>query len=259
MPDPTRMAKRKLPFVVAALSSLAYLPVLADDADGVAQYTAQYEVRYKGRRVAQAEFNVAADSAGTYVFTSTTEGRGLLGRLAAPNPAVERSRFSVTNGRIVPMSFEFVDGSRKGEDNFSVAFEADSSEIQITGATGSSTLPLEIDLLDRGSLQVALMRDLAACSAPGPYRYVDDDGVKTYEYQQLEDDAAETGIGTIPTVRFMQQRAASSRRTILWLASEYSFVPVKIEQVRDGEIETVYSLESLSGVPRSASDCSGFG
>jgi hypothetical protein len=62
----------------------------------------------------------------------------------------------------------------------------------------------------------------------------------------------------VQTVRFEQTREGSSRRTVLWLAPEYAYLPVRIEQFRNGEIETVFALEHLSGVTRTESSCSGF-
>ena len=44
----------------------------------------------------------------------------------------------------------------------------------------------------------------------------------------------------------------------LSLARDFAYVPVRMEQLRNGETETVFSLASLTGIPRSESDCSGF-
>jgi hypothetical protein len=253
------MHNRLAPVLLAALTGVVACPPASPASEAIAEYTAEYEVRYKGRRVARSEFSVAAAGADEYLFTSSTRARGLL-RLAAPNAAIERSRFVVADGSVRPLEFNYEDGSRKGEDNYAVDFDADAGrgEVRLTGPAGDSTFPYAHGLLDRGSLQVALMRDLAACRLPGPYAYVDDGGIRTYEYARLDDQATETGIGTLATVRFEQQRAGSSRRTILWLAPALAFLPVRIEQVRDGETEAVFTLEEVSGLASSASACSGF-
>lgn len=226
-------------------------------AEGITTYTAAYQAHYNGRHAANAEFRVTAEPDGSYEFSSTTAARGLY-RLAAPRPMVERSRFGLSNGRIAPIRFEYQDGSRKGEDNYVIDFDAAAGELRITDAAASRELRHEDGLLDRGSLQVALMLDLAACRQPGPYRYVDDDGIRTYDYERLDDQNADTGIGSLATVRFAQQRAGSSRRTVIWLASDYAYVPVRIEQIEDGEIETEFILERLDGIQRAAPACSEF-
>jgi len=241
--------------LAAALSTLLIHSLPAVEPAEVVEYTAEYEVRDGRRRVARAEFSVRQVADGRYVFNSSAQARGIY-RLVLPDPAIERSEFVLNGDRIVPLSFRYEDGSRSGEDNYSVEFDAAAGEARVSGPAGAGTFPFDEGLLDRGSLQVALMSDLAACRSPGPYTYVDDDGIRTYHYEQLEDRPAETGIGTLETVRFSQQRQGSSRLTHIWLAPDLAFLPVRIEQVRDGEIDTAFTLEDVEGLePRS---CSGF-
>jgi hypothetical protein len=242
---------------LTAVAGLTVPPKARAQADAITVYSADYEVRYKGRHVANATFAVRSLAPGEYQFDSSTAARGLL-RLASPNAALETSRFDIAAGKLRPQHFSYEDGSRKGEDNFTIDFDASNDVIRVMGPQVSLTLPFEPDLLDRGSLQVALMHTLNQCIAPQQLRYVDDDGVATYRYSRLEDLAADTGIGDVPTVRFAQQSEGSSRRTIIWLAPEYGFVPVRIEQERNGEVETVFTLESVSGVAKSAPPCSSF-
>jgi len=54
----------------------------------VPTYTATYAAEYKGKNLGTSEFKVTHDTAqNTYEFTSTTIAKGILGKLAAPNPA----------------------------------------------------------------------------------------------------------------------------------------------------------------------------
>jgi len=248
----------KLTLIAVIIAGLPAATVFPAEPTEITQYTAEYEVQYKGRRVARAQFAVATDTAGQFAFNSSTEARGIW-RLAAPKAAIERSLFGVETGRIVPTSFRYEDGSRKGEDNYSLEFDARGGEVRITSAVGKTSIDFEVGLLDRGSLQVALMYDLGSCKLPGPYRYVDDGGITEYRYERLDDLAVETEIGTIETVRFSQQREGSSRHTILWLAPELSYLPVRIEQIRNGEIETVFSIDALSGIESKSPNCSSLG
>jgi hypothetical protein len=102
--------------------------------------------------------------------------------------------------------------------------------------------------LDRGSLQVALMRDLKAAGVPRTYSLADEDSVATYEYAENGTATIATGAGSLATRIFTQQRAGSSRVTWLWVAPELEFLPVRIEQRRDGEVQTSFSLVSVTGL-----------
>ena len=58
----------------------------------------------------------------------------------------------------------------------------------------------------------------------------------------------QTGSGSVATRILTQQRAGSSRVTWLWVAPELRFLPVRIEQRRDGEVQTAFELLSVSGL-----------
>ncbi len=242
---------------IAALAATVFAAPPSTAQPVVAEYQASYEVRHDGRRAANVEFSVTSTGSGEYLYRSVTEARGLL-KLVAPNPATEQSRIRLAGNELRALQFDYVDGSRKGEDNFSIAYDATAGEIRITRADGAATLPYEPGLLDRGSLQVAVMRDLASCRLPDTYRWVNDDGITAYRYERLEDRDAETGAGTFPAMRFRQQREGSSRQSILWLAPSQSFVPVIVEQLDDGEIETVYTLTDIAVTTPPPAACSGF-
>jgi len=57
-----------------------------------------------------------------------------------------------------------------------------------------------------------------------------------------------TGSGTVATRVLTQQRTGSSRVTSLWVAPELRFLPVRIEQRRDGEVQTTFELINVDGL-----------
>ena len=116
-----------------------------------------------------------------YRFLSSLEARGVL-RLAWPEPIVERAAFRYENATIVPTESFYEDGTRRGEHSFYTAFDWPKNRA-ITIARGRRTdLELQPGVLDRATMHVALMRDLASGEAPRTYRLADDDAIKTYSY-----------------------------------------------------------------------------
>lgn len=233
--------------------AVAVLAVASLDAQGaedptVATYTATYRAEYKGKEAGTAEFSVRylADR-DVYEFSSSVLAKGLL-KLARPKPAVERSHFRVTSTGIEPLEFWYEDGSRSGEDNFHVVFDWERRVATVSSEAGRRELALPGPTLDRGSLQVALMRDLAAGGMQPTYRLADEDSVADYEYADTGAATVETGVGPVEARIVTQQRAGSSRATWLWLAPELRFLPVRIEQRRDGEVQTAFMLVSVSGL-----------
>jgi hypothetical protein len=234
-------------------SMLAVVALAAQAAHGapdatVATYAATYRVIYKGKEAGTAEFSVRylADQ-DLYEFSSRVMAKGML-KLARPNPAVERSHFRVGAAGLQPVEFWYEDGSRSGEDNFHIVFDWQRRAATVSNADARREFALPDGALDRGSLQVALMRDLAATGAVRNLRFLDEDGVVEYEYIDGGTATTATGIGSVPTRVLTQQRTGSSRVTSLWVAPERKFLPVRIEQRRDGEVQTAFELLKVSGL-----------
>jgi hypothetical protein len=222
---------------------------------GIPEYTATYDAYYKSKRVGSSEFSVTAlDTANQYQYRSSTRVKGLL-RLVAPNPAIDVSRFEVVDGGLRPLQFSYEDGSRKGEDNFTLDFDWSAKVATAAGDFGQRMFDLHHGMLDRGSVQVEIMRRLGSCRAPGSFEIVNDDGASTYDYEPIEPADAETGLGMIPAERYQQQREGSSRRTVLWVAPSLSYLPVRIEQYRNGELDTAFVLDSIDGISKSRDPC----
>jgi hypothetical protein len=225
---------------------LVSLPWADCAAQQLTTYRATYDLFYKGRHAGTSEFSVTEEPADeAYRFVSNSRLRGIIGRLVAPHPVLEDSRFVVNAGQIRPAAFHYEDGSRKGEDNYTVAFDWDAGVARVTTDDGPREFPLEGAVLDRGTSQVAAMFDAARGATPPTYRIIGDDGIEVYDVAELAPAATTTGLGEMQTRRFSHHRNGSSRMTVLWLASELRFLPVRIEQLRDGEARTVFVLQSV--------------
>lgn len=212
----------------------------------VPQYEASYRVLYKGRHLGDAEFAVRYDEADRrYVFSSSTEARGLL-KIARPNPATERSEFVVRkSGELRPLLFAYDDGSRKGEDSLRIVFDWDRGIATTRRDGGEQQTAVSPGVLDRGTLQVALMMDMAAHGPRSPYRLVDGDALERYDYRLDGKETLEVPAGAFETERYEQRREGSSRSTWIWVSPALDYLPVRIEQRRGGETRTALLLETV--------------
>jgi hypothetical protein len=136
------------------------------------QYRAEYGARYKGRNVGTSVFSLERAESGDYVFSSNMQAKGLL-RFASPRPIIDRSEFSLEDDAIVPRRFAHEDGSRKGEDNHTIEFDWSADSATVRGEGYSREIELADGVLDRGSLQVALMMTLADGNQPASFEVLD--------------------------------------------------------------------------------------
>jgi hypothetical protein len=212
------------------------------------EYTAQYAAQYKGRNVGTSVFTLERQSESEgYVFSSTLQAKGIL-RLVSPRPVVERSEFVLEGGSIVPRRFTHEDGSRKGEDNYTVVLDWDSATASISGAGFNRQIPLRRGVLDRASVQVALIQTLAAGRQPESFAVLDDESIDEYAYEFQGRHTITTEIGELDVLRYRQQRAGSSRHTIIDFAPSLGYVPARIEQIRDGESQSAFYIETFEAI-----------
>ncbi len=109
-------------------------------------------------------------------------------------------------------------------------------------------LQLQPGILDQGSMQVAAMLDMLSSAGPGGYAIADGDSVKLYEYSPNGTQVLSTALGSIETQAFTRQRQGSSRGLLLWVAPRLSFLPVRMEQQKNGRTEMVFILKSVEGL-----------
>ena len=65
---------------------------------------------------------------------------------------------------------------------------------------------------------------------------------KTYTVKQLNEETIDSAVGKLRTVKLLRSRPGSSSETTIWLAKDWNYLIVKLEQREDDE---VYSLELL--------------
>lgn len=240
----------RIALAAAALATTAAPAGAAASEPALPTYTATYAAQYKGRDVGTSEFSLQYDAErGLYVFRSHTRAKGLLYRLILPNAIEEHSEFRFEDGAIVPLRYSYRDGTRKGDDDVSIEFDWSRQRAVATGADSTTVMTISDGVLDRASLQTALMRDLESRSGLHEhYSLADDESVTEYDYAVTGTETIETGTGEVEALVLEQSREGSSRITRLWMAPALRFLPIRIEQRRDGEAHTAFLLESVEGL-----------
>jgi len=217
----------------------------------VPTYTATYEAEYKGRNLGSAEFKVTHDTAkNTYEFTSTTIAKGILGKIVAPNPTIERSVFAIVGGKVRPSEYWYKDGTRKADGDKHIQFDWDRHIATVSDKDGRREVSLDDVSVDAGSLHVALMQDLILNGKPGQYRIADSAQAKTYGFDDNGAAQIDTGLGKLDTHCYIQRREGSSRKTYLWVAPQLDYLPARIETRKDDEVQTALTLLSVEGIEK---------
>jgi hypothetical protein len=196
-------------------------------------YMATYSVNYRGLNAGLLHFELIAESDGRFIYDSHAEPSALA-NLVIGGLVAERSVMHIDADGVRPLSWFMQDGALR------FAWE----EGRVSGVVEGKRveLPTEEGLQDRLSIQIAVMTALLREREPGTIPMVDDSEIKHYSYSSIGFGTIKTQAGEFRTVLYESTRPGSSRTARLWHAQDLGYIPVRVEQFRKGQVETVMEL-----------------
>ena len=99
-------------------------------------------------------------------------------------------------------------------------------------------LAVSANALDRGSVELALARDLAANKPRLVYPVVEKGKTKNLTFAKLGQEKIKTPAGTFNTIKLRVVRNNNKRNTTFWLAKELDYMPVKVRHNEKGDVIT---------------------
>jgi hypothetical protein len=217
----------------------------APDAPVPAPFAAKFAIEWKGITAGYTQLELTRSSPNAYTYKSRNMARGIF-RLAFPDAISQLSSFSIIDGEVRPSAYRADDGS--GDAGKSVNLKFDWQARRVTGVSEKKPvdIALEPGTQDSLSVQIALMRELAAGRVPKSFWMIDNDEIKEYRYVHEGTVTLDTPLGTLETVIYRSERSGSDRVTRLWLAPSLGYLPVRAERSRAGRIDFGLSIRELT-------------
>jgi len=188
-----------------------------------------YAISWNGMSLGNASITLKpGDRPDCYRYESVSDPVGIV-KMFYGQPR-ETSEFCVRGGRVVPKRFSY---DNRG-DSFTLTFEPGRVR---DGKGGVREIPANAQ--DRFGIQQAVRLWVVARAFkkdPGTvdFTMVDDERIKTYRFAITAYEDIETPAGRFETV--LVQRVDNPRRSSkFWLAPSRDFMPVKVEQHKDGD------------------------
>ncbi len=173
-----------------------------------------------------------------YVLESNVKVTHFFARLFLKG-IVERSTFTFENNRAKPLQYLHHRSGSKKSRNQNLNFDWDTGQISDTGQVSDNsqatpwTLDIPANTVDRHLYQLNVMFDMQNEPASLQYLVVDKGKLKTYNVENLGSEAIATPLGEINTIKLLRQ--TEKRSTTIWVAPEYNYLPVQIEQNEKGQ------------------------
>jgi hypothetical protein len=238
----TAASTARLALTLLGLLALCEQPASADiaAADELKPFEASYAWSWRGATVAVSTLKLEQSDGDSWIYSSTTEPRGL-GHLYPMRPTL-RSRMRISEHGVQPLSFK-AEGGGSGH-NADVSFDWNAGRATGLYEGAVLDLPLRPGIQDDLSVQIAMMFELLHGRTPEHLAVIDKNSAREYRYQREGAESIATALGQIDTVIYSSQHPGSPRVTRFWCAPSKGYVPMRVEQKRLDSVEWTMEIQS---------------
>ncbi len=216
-------------FVTLILVHIA-LTSVADAAAGefaLQPYQAKYHVHSSGFRAGEIISTLRPEGT-DYIFETRGKSRGLA-TLFVPRQALEVSRFRVGEDGLIALSYFRDAGKSDPRDDTRAEFDWINGTVATVDKGRDAMLELAPGMIERHILPLAIGLGLRHGAAPQSLTLVERDRIKSFDITAQGNERIEFEGVVHDTMKFLQHREESDRRTTIWFAPDLGFVPVKFE------------------------------
>lgn len=238
----SRTAGRAVAWLIAILG--VCMPALAESS--LTPHSAEYRVKIS---VLSGNLTTELSSTGTgYAATHKIKATGM-SRMLAKGSVTESSQFGIAHDGIRPTNYSSHDTLTRDRKKTEVEFDWKKGEAR-GKANGKAVVSELNDLaLDRVSIQYELMHDLLNGGLNSEYTLYDVDELKTVKVKSIGRKLVKVPFGEFEAVGVQHQSRNSSRIMTLWCVEELGFLPVIIEQHRNGKLRVRAILKNYTPNP----------
>jgi hypothetical protein len=166
-----------------------------------------------------------------------------MSRMFARGSIVETSHFDSVSDGVRPREYVSRDTLSREKENATIHFDWDNGEAR--GTVNGSEVVSVIDSLahDRVSIQYEVMHDLMSGDASAKYTMFEIDRLRPVNVQIIGEKIVKVPAGEFQVIGVQHQAEGSKRITTLWCAEQLGYLPVVIEQHRNGKLQVRAKLE----------------
>jgi Protein of unknown function (DUF3108) len=157
---------------------------------------------------------------------------------------IEQSEFVEAGNGVRPRHYESVDTLSKDETTMQFSFDWDAHSV--VGSINKKDFIFDVSGMvhDRVSIQYQLMQNLQNGRAAEQYSLLDGDELKLLTVTNIGTKEIKVPFGRFTAVGIQHQAENSSRVSTLWCVQELGYLPIIIEQHRDGKLRVRAVLTS---------------
>jgi hypothetical protein len=211
-------------------------------ADELKPFQASYDWIWHGMTVAVSKLQLEQQDK-QWVYRSKSEPRGI-GRMMSERP-VSESVLEITPDGVHPLSYKADDGTPSTKRDANVQYDWQNNRITGVNEDAKVDMPIPPGIQDDLSVQIALMVALMRGQTPDKFSLLSGNSVREYRYTREGEEPVTTPMGTIPTIVYRSEKQNSPRVTRFWCAPSLGYIPLKIQQTRNNDVEWTMQVQSV--------------
>ena len=190
-------------------------------------YSANYSAKFNGMEI-EAHHQLTQLDSGQY--RQTLKASNILGNIN------EQADFKlVSSTEVVPINYSYkrsLLGSKRAEKQI---FDWSNQQMQYSKKDREVTIPVKPGYLDIITQRLQLRLDLQAGKEHFSYPVISRGKLKLYDYEIVSYGILDTAIGPLNTVQVQRIRKDNKRQTKIWFATDWDYLAVKLELIKDGD------------------------
>lgn len=149
-------------------------------------------------------------------------------------------RIDEENNQIIPLHYKYQRRVMGRDRDAELTFDWDKKTV--TNNVQNTTWKMDIAqrVQDKLSYQLQLQQDLMNDRETLVYQIADGGRLKEYGFEIVGEEMLETPLGKVNTVKVKRSRENDDRVTYAWLAKDWDYLLVRLQQQEDGDEYTIY-------------------
>lgn len=209
-------------------------------------FEATYKVTRNNIGIGKLNFSLAKTEPGSFIYESTRTPNGFVS-IFKPDIIKERSQCRLQNGFIQPLKYSYSQTGGSKERFVNMTFDWQEKRVinHINDKPWSMDVPDNTQ--DKLGYLLAIMLDVSRGKTMMTYPIADGGKLKTYNIKVIGEETLQTSSGNIDTIMIKRILPKKKKRsTVIWLAKQLDYLPIKIRQTEKNDVVYSMTLTSLN-------------
>jgi hypothetical protein len=206
-------------------------------------YSAKYTLVKTGMSLAQATYTLARTERG-WEFRAHARPTRMLS-LMVSDEINEYSLLEIENGQVKPIEYRYAQkAGDKSIKSLQVQYDWQNQTATVNNGSDSRQLALSADTHDPLSVQLALIQQMKNGCRKARYTVIDELELQKRRFECTANESVSTDLGDHQALRVSYRNG--KRETVTWLAPELNYVPVKIQQFKNNDLNSEMRITAVN-------------